>query len=270
MKKTGIIIISVIVYIVFLIIGIFAVGRLVINRRHRNKITEIQAYSQESTTQLTYETEPVAEKTTTQKTDSSQSKVSLDKEDLHRLNLFLSNFSEIYHENYYIDTDDEDGILEFIITNTFFNIGDKFSKTSTVYHNDISYSRAVDAAYIQQRVYRYFGINVKNQSAGEYYYHNGLYYIPDADGEFLPYFSKVTRITSQGSGKVYVEYDIYRYNALSDNVINNKSSIYYGYGAENTDGCTRCGSGTALLTEKYFKEDYANYIVDELKYSNRG
>jgi hypothetical protein len=190
--------------------------------------------------------------------------------DIRLLNIFLSNFSELYCRNYSIDRTSTDKMIDFAILNAYYNYNDNFNDITPVEIDGKLYARTVSASYIKNRISRFFGVSVENKSTDSFYCDGTYYYYPAADGEFLNAFSKVTSIQKSGSGSYIVNYNIYKVPGQDDNVIDNKDKIYDGYGSENTEGCTFVGTGKAVLNEKYFGEGYANFTVVSLEHTVNG
>lgn len=188
--------------------------------------------------------------------------------DIHMLNIFLSNFSELYCRDYSIDNKSEDKMIDFVILNTYFNYGENFSAGPTVEYNSMQYSRRVSGEYIKNRIKRYFDVSIENKSTDSFYYDGTDYYYPNADGEFHIGFSKVTSVYKSGTGNLIAEYNVYEADKpVDDNVLDNQDSIYYGYGDENCENCKLVGTGRAVLNEKYFGEGYANFTLVSLEHT---
>ncbi len=201
--------------------------------------------------------EPVSEEVQTEKDISS----SLDASEIHMINVFLSNFSE--HKIDKITNKDDAEIIRFIMLNLRFNYYDKFSNDYSATFDGVAYNLSISEEYLQERAKRFFDTEVENQSVDYIKYYNNRYYFPNADGENLFRFSKVTKIFRNEDGSLKVWFSVYETSRFED-FADSGSAVYYGLGSENLTDEKEYGKGTAVLREKYFGENYANYTLVSL------
>ena len=176
----------------------------------------------------------------------------LSAEEIELLNLFLSNFSELYYEN--IDNGNAEDMINFVVVNTKVN----YKENILVDTSDGHYTEYISEEYMAKRIDRYFGVSIEPVSTEICTYENGRYYPEMSEGErFLNNFTKVISATQNPDGTVTVNYDVYG----CDIEFGLPPERYYkGVGSANLDsGCTYRYSGTAVLEPVYLGEGYANY-----------
>lgn len=191
----------------------------------------------------------------------------LDEKEIELLNLFLSNFSEAFVTD--LDTADQKELIDFIYLNTKINYSagniiqveaeDAGVDIPADYNNHIYMTEE----YVRERMNRFFGVELINQSSDCCYYKDGKYYVSSADGDQYWEFSKVTKATKNADGTITVEFDAYYFDVF---VSRDQPDRYKGIGNENIDPlcCRYIYSGTAVLSEADFGEGYANYRLISL------
>lgn len=182
----------------------------------------------------------------------------LSAEEIELLNLFLSNFSELFYEN--IDNSNVEDMINFVVVNTKVN----YKENILVDTSDGHYTEYISEEYMAKRIKRYFGVSIEPVSTAMCAYENGRYYPEMSEGErFLNRFTKVTSATENPDGTIIVNYDVYG----CDIEFGLPPEKYYkGIGSANLDsGCTYKYSGTAVLEPVYLGEGYANYHLISMK-----
>lgn len=191
----------------------------------------------------------------------------LSDDELEMLNIFLSNFSEVFV--YDIDTSDVGRLIDFVYLNTKVNYLENIVYDGVTVENPETgekFSGYLTEEYVHERVDRFFGVKFEPRSSEYCYYKDGKYYLSMADGETYSNFSKVTSARKDSYGMITVEYDVYYFDI---NFID-MPDRYKGVGTENLDmsDCTYQHSGRAVLKERYFSESHANYQLVSLERIN--
>lgn len=135
------------------------------------------------------------------------------KEELRKLNIFLSNFSEVDFSNFSKDNYNEEQLIQFAIVNQLANNYDTAFESYT--YSDGDNRMGISASTVQSTIDKYFGFTVKNQSTQYYEYYNGAYILPLASGEMYPDFSKVKEIYREGNNLRIIA-EIYRPEKFDD------------------------------------------------------
>ena len=180
---------------------------------------------------------------------------SLSSEDIRKLNVFLSNFSEAYlydfDSNYY----DEGEAVKFAFIHNLIN-----NDSNIVYQG---MEMGISLADVNSTLNKYFGVSVSPStkyvynsyySGDRYYnytvvweYRNGMFWTSAASGETYDYFTIVNNLIDLKDGTYRAEFNVYY--AGYDSI----SSDCYSY----SDGtarlmCEHKCSGYAIINKKYY------------------
>ncbi len=184
---------------------------------------------QEATADTTESTEPEESVViTTEKTPPEIPEADLmpDSNVQYRINLFLSNFAEVFFDTYPCTKFE---MLSFAYSHARINKDGKIHSNSSEYY--ISDTDANDI------LYKYFGVRYDVGGASDVFYppydnsmesirYDGkYYYFPAADGAFNAYLAVARTMVENGDGTYDVEYDVFSMtNVWEDNV-----SDYYSF-----------------------------------------
>lgn len=128
--------------------------------------------------------------------------VKLSNENLTKLNIFFSNFSETRLESFEKDNISEDMLINFAIRHNVLNNRNNIEK-----YDD--YNGKISKKTIEQTILKYFGIEFnKHKSTQEFKFENDYYILAYADGD-TPDFSSVTKIIDDGNNYYTCYVDIY-------------------------------------------------------------
>ena len=118
--------------------------------------------------------------------------VNLSNENLVKLNIFFSNFSEVALESFEKDKVSEDMLINFAVRHNVINNWNIIKK-----HDD--FHGKIPKEIIEQTILKYFGKAFNNhKSTQEYKFENGNYILAYADGDTHD-FSSVTKIIDNGN-----------------------------------------------------------------------
>lgn len=154
-------------------------------------------------------------------------------EALTKLNIFLSNFSEVDFSNFEINNYDDKELIQFALDHIRANdyIKIKYSQESDSNGN---YTEYVDESDVQNIIKKYFGFKVTNQSLEHFEFVNDKYIFPLASGTLFPKFTQVRKIYKEGNtlrvlGEIYypINFDdtsdnSWRYEFMEDPASNKK------------------------------------------------
>jgi hypothetical protein len=146
---------------------------------------------------------------------AAESKKKPSAEEIKRMSVFLSNFTELGFMNFDIRADGSDDLLHMgatgaapdlirfgIMHNYINNYKSRIAKCKT--KNCEWGSLVIEGKYVAESVKKYFDINLKNQSVTEsdppYFYDGKLYHFEGADGE-ANHYAQVKEV-SEGNGGV--------------------------------------------------------------------
>lgn len=128
--------------------------------------------------------------------------VNLSNENLAKLNIFFSNFSEVALESFEKDKISEDMLINFAVRHNVINNWNIVEK-----HDD--FHGKIPKEIIEQTILKYFGKAFNNhKSTQEYKFENGNYILAYADGDTHD-FSSVTKIIDNGNDYYTAYVDIY-------------------------------------------------------------
>ena len=183
---------------------------------------------------------------------------SLSAEQRTSLNLFLSNFSELYFRHFSRDeTPDRAALVSFAYLHNKINSFGRDKISVREWNGEVYYS--ISAADVNACLERFFGVSIDpaefaldSHTVGS---DGQRYYFPAADGEAYNTFSVARELISDGSGTYRVKFDVYGLDILTYFDDNGIDGFYYtltaAEAAENSQLEYR-GSGEATL------EDYDN------------
>ena len=159
-----------------------------------------------------------------------------------KLNMFLSNFSEAYFDNYSANDYQANRLISFAFTHNSLNNPNK------IFYEEMY--MGISASDVNTTLDKYLGITIPNNSVGEWTYSDGNYYMDAASGETYAYFSIATDITDNGDGTFEVEFTKFFDN---NNVFETSLPQWYTYTIEQAkENCEECGSGVATVREKIY------------------
>ncbi|WP_455539267.1 hypothetical protein [Terrisporobacter sp.] len=138
--------------------------------------------------------------------------------ELRELNVFLSNFSEVNFRNFSNKSIHREQLIEFAILHLMAN--DYQNSVKSAHDSNGGYYEYITDDSVQGSINKYFHFTVKNQSTYYYKYENGVYILPNADGEMFPNFTQVKEIYKEGDS-LRVIGDVYCPNVFDDMSNNN-------------------------------------------------
>ena len=169
---------------------------------------EAESKPEEATPAPTEATEPPTAVTEAPTEPVVQSNLldSFSRDEMHRINIFLSNFSEQNFDTYPCD---DYAVATFAFLFAKYNGGDMVKVSEAYYYITDSDMDAVTN--------RFFGkkLNLQDPSTltGEYgqtiSYHDGAYYFPAADGASVSYCTIATSMVDNGDETYSVTFDVY-------------------------------------------------------------
>ena len=183
---------------------------------------------------------------------------SLSAEQRRSLNLFLSNFSELYFRHFSRDeTPDRVALVNFAYMHNKINSFGRDKISVRQWNGEACYS--ISAADVDQTLERFFGVQPDH---GEFELDTHLvgfdgerYYFLAADGEAYNTFSVARELLSDGSGTYRVSFDVYDLDIITYFDTGSIPNAYYALTAAEAEenGLLTCrGSGEATV------EDYVN------------
>ena len=164
-----------------------------------------------------------------------------------KLNIFLSNFSETFVNEYYHGMPYENyELISFAFTHNRINNPSKIFYTGS--------RMGISAADANATINKYFGRTVPLQTAYSQYggintfiYSNGNFTMGRADGESHSFFAIATSMVDNKNGTYTVEFNEY-YDTYEGVASNRYSMSAYEAGRV----CDLTGSGTAVVTKKIY------------------
>ena len=174
------------------------------------------------------------------------------------LNVFLSNFSELYFRHFDRDeTPDRVALVDFAYMHNKINSFGRDKISVRQWNGESCYS--ISAADVDQTLERFFGVKPDH---GEFELDTHLvgfdgerYYFLAADGEAYNTFSVVNQVITDGSGTYWVRFDVYDLDITTyfdNNGIPDACYALSAAEAENNGLLEYLGTGEATL------EDYTN------------
>lgn len=137
------------------------------------------------------------------KENSSDSKeVKLPRDEQKKLNIFFSNFSEVYLKPFIAGSIADEDLINFGVLHNYKNNFKLFEKVD-------NYNLEIKGNSVSASIQKYFGRDVsKHLSTSDFKYKNGYYYIPQADGEAYT-FSQVERLIDIGNDRYTAYINVY-------------------------------------------------------------
>ena len=134
---------------------------------------------------------------------SAPHEIRLNASEIKKLNTFLSNFSEVFMEPFSKDTLTDKAMIAFAVAHNYRNREKLFEKLKG------SAKARLKENHVSETTQKYFGRKIaKHQSAGDYEYKGGYYYLHEASGETLQ-FSQATRLLEIGNNSYAVDVNVY-------------------------------------------------------------
>ncbi|MCY6354211.1 hypothetical protein [Clostridium sp. ZS2-4] len=165
------------------------------------------------------------------KDNSTQSKekiISLTDEEHKKINIFFSNFSEVYLKPFQKGKISDSELIQFGFYHNYIN------NPKRVKYKDSN--ALISKEYVFESIEKYFKLDISKHKIPESIgikYSNGYFYMPAADGETYP-FSQVTKLIDNGDKTMtaYVDvyvgniFDFYNYKPYSKWSKNDKDSAH--------------------------------------------
>ena len=156
--------------------------------------------------------------------------------------MFMSNFSEAYFDNYSVSNYNTAKLISFAYIHNSLNNPDK-----TFYEGNYM---GISSSDVNRTLDKYLGIEIPNESVGEWSYRDGNFYMGAASGESYARFTVVTKLTDNGDGTLTVEFMDFFDNA---NMFEVSLPKWYTYTLEEAkSNCEPIGTGVATLREKTY------------------
>ena len=134
---------------------------------------------------------------------ASRQAVRQNPEETKKLNTFLSNFSEVFMESFSSDSLTDRQMIHFGVAHNYRNRTKLFEKLPG------GEKAKIKATHVSESAQKYLGRKiVQHQTAGEYKYRDGYYFVNEASGEILQ-FSQVARVLDLGHNQYLVDVNIY-------------------------------------------------------------
>ncbi|MBB6218000.1 hypothetical protein HNQ80_004137 [Anaerosolibacter carboniphilus] len=151
----------------------------------------------------------VEQSTSTQSVETKEKEVPLDYEFHKKLNIFFSNFSEVYMPDFKEGDVTNEALIHFSWWHNYINNSNSLKSFNNDGYGYISENQ------IYKSINKYFGIDMttRNLSDVESKRENGYYKEICADGEAFP-FSQLTKLLDNGDGTYTADVDIYDPQAL--------------------------------------------------------
>ncbi len=187
----------------------------------------------------------------------------LSAEELHNVNIFLSNFAEQGIEDYDSETTNVWERAYFGYINT--KINDRGTYDKFVAQNDI----VVPLEYLSERSERFFGKPItedeikktKNPyNSVEIYYREGNFHFTGGSGESYTYMACVHSVVDLTNGSHSVKFTVYDMSSLCSETVDAK---YYDMTSEQLEkaGAKVSAYGVAIITDNKYN-DKDTYILD--------
>ena len=154
------------------------------------------------TKNVTSQPSPVTSAQTEKNAEFQPLEVKLSNENLAKLNIFFSNFSEAMLESFEKDKISDDMLIDFAMRHNDLNNQNIIEK-----HDDLH--GKIPKKTVEKTILKYFGKVFNNhKSTQQYKFENGYYILPYADGD-TPDFSSVTKVVDDGNNYYTSYVDIY-------------------------------------------------------------
>lgn len=160
----------------------------------------------------------------------------LDVDGTKKLNIFLSNFSESYFNEYDCNNVNADRLISFAF------IHDLINNHSLIKYSNQSMGISCDRA--NETLSKYFGKTISKTSTSNWSCDGSYFWMPAATGESYDYFSVALNLIDLKDGTYKVDFN--NYYAGYDSM----DSKYYWYNnaqASNDVNCKLTGNGTAII-----------------------
>ena len=178
----------------------------------------------------------------------------LNGEEVKKLNMFLSNFSEAQFEDYSQDAYSNAQLIRYSFIHNFINNDSKIQWTES--------SMGISSIDVNNDAQRFFGKVVPLESTGDWNYANGTFYTPAAMGESYAYFSIVTDVRDSGNGIFDVEFSVF---FDSNNSYEVALPQWYSYSISQAKySCMLVGNVTSKLRAKTYN---GNNTYELLEYN---
>lgn len=132
--------------------------------------------------------------------------------ELEKLNIFLSNFSEVNFGDFSNSNYSSKQLIDFAILHHLVNNYDNAVKEKDGY-------KYIQSDLIQGSINKYFHFKVNDESTDNYDYSNGKYILPWVNETVYPNFTQVKEIYTEGENIKIVGY-VYKPNTFNDSVDN--------------------------------------------------
>ncbi|MBS1169672.1 MAG: hypothetical protein H6R01_590 [Burkholderiaceae bacterium] len=124
-------------------------------------------------------------------------------EEIKKLNIFLSNFSEVFMQPFTSRSLNDAQLIQFAVAHNYQNREKLFEKFP-----DGEKARLKEK-HVAESARKYFGRNItKHQSAGDYTYRNGYYYLTPSSGE-MQQFSQASNVRHLGDDRYAVDVNVF-------------------------------------------------------------
>jgi len=163
----------------------------------KNEVTAKETTTNESAAAPTMESEPSESSdanapATAEHPEAMDVFQSLDYDQKTALNIFFSNFSEVYLSGYNDQSYDQKALIDFSVRHNIVNYSDRIQ-----YDGDFA---TLEASYVKQAIKRFFGVSFDPISTESFDLVDGLFRWPAADGEPFWDFSQVESFVDHGDG----------------------------------------------------------------------
>jgi hypothetical protein len=130
----------------------------------------------------------------------TEHEVVMDKEMKRKINIFLSNFSECFFDNFNIVEAKDDELIRFAVSHNYKNNNQLWLP------GDSDITTKIDVKFIEKTIEKYFNITeINHKSVGnEIVYRDDFYFIQQAAGEVIP-FVQVNKLV-QGENGILIAY----------------------------------------------------------------
>ncbi len=209
-----------------------------------------------TTKKTTAATTTAAVTTTTAANDlKMRTKDEISAEELHNVNIFLSNFAEqSWSEFDVLDTDNVSQKVYFCYINTKINTPDTFVKFVSQY--DVS----IPLDFMNERSKRFFGYGINDEIAKKYkdpvsdehsYYKDGIFHFNSGDGESYTYMACAEGIEDFNGDLHLVEFTVYDMSDVCSEMVDAKYYDMTPKEVENSGG-KPCKTGDAIIQDNEY------------------
>jgi hypothetical protein len=146
------------------------------------------------------------------------------KDDLKRMSVFLSNFTELSMYTFDTATVTSDELINFGVRHN--DVNNNKSRIKSCQLKDCPYgSETIDAKYVTESIKKYFDVDFKDHANVKpnfkyfaeylYYFDGSRYYFSGADGD-TPYYARVEEADTNNAGQVIMKGILYNADDESD------------------------------------------------------